>query len=492
MNPKQLLYFISFTLLGLLFPKTIFSQSRKIDSLKQILKTAENDTAKVGLLNVLSYEIYLRTEKSTGEVTLLIDSAIRMAEQLKYIKGNIKARLIGSNVYRNTGKIQKSIEYIIPALKLAKQTNDTINLFRVKNALGSSYADEGNYKIAGDYFFEALQIAELLNSKKFISSAYNSLGNLYSSQGDPTKAISYYLKAFAINIELKDKLKTSFSCVNLGKSYRLIGKLDSSVYYYNKALVIQTEQENFVGQGYSYHGIGETYLQKGFPDAAIDYFNRAYKLTVKSEDVELLSDLYTSMGQAYYNLNTYDKSLEYEKLAIEINEKTGRFPELSKCFKQISKTYAAKKDFENAYSYFIKYTVLMDTLSGVEAGKKLSSLEYQQQIEKDKKITRLENEKTQLKHDEEVKKQQLIIWAVSIFVVLISIFSVFIFRQYKAKKFANMLVNAQKAKIELQHSELEEKQKEIVDSIKYAKRIQQALLPTDKYIAKNIKHLKIK
>lgn len=293
-----------------------------------------------------------------------------------------------------------------------------------------------------------------------------------------------------MNIELKDKMRTSFSCVNLGKSYRRIHKFDSSVYYYNKALVLQTEQQNFVGQGYSYHGIGETYLQKGFPNEALDYFNRAYQLTAKSEDVELLSDLYTSMGQAHYKLKAFDKSLEYEKLAIALNEKTGRFPELSNCFKQISKTYAAKKDFENAYSYFIKYSELIDTLSGIAVGKKLSSLEYQQQIEQDKKITRLENEKTQLKHDEEIKKQKIIIWAVSIIVVLISLFSIFIFRQYKAKKQANLLVNAQKVKIELQHSELEEKQKEIVDSIKYAKRIQQTLMPSEKYIDKNLKQLK--
>ncbi|MBP7808213.1 MAG: tetratricopeptide repeat protein [Bacteroidia bacterium] len=484
---RALVFLIPFFLFSVAITQ---AQTRKIDSLKQVLKTAKNDTAKVSLLNVLSYEIYLRTEKSTGEVALLIDSTIRMAERLKYVEGNIKARLIGSNVFRNTGKIQKSIEYIIPALELAQQAKDTINLFRIKNSLGSSYADEGNFKIAGQCFFEALQIAELLNSKKFISSAYNSLGNLYSSQQDHIKAISYYLKSLPMNVELKDKMRTSFSCVNLGKSYRLAGKFDSSVYYYSKALVIQTEQENFVGQGYSYHGIGETYLQKGFPDAALDYFNRAYKLTAKSEDVELLSDLYISMGEAYYSLKAFDKSLEYEKMAIEVNEKAGRFPQLSLCFRLISKTYAAQKEFENAYGYFFKYAELMDTLSGIEVGKKLSSLEYKHQIEQDKKITQLENEKTQLKHEAEVKKQRVIIWAGLVILIIVSLFSIFIFRQYKAKKAANFIIRQQKLETEQQKAMLEEKQKEITDSIKYAKRIQQTLMPSEKYIEKNLKHLK--
>jgi hypothetical protein len=37
---------------------------------------------------------------------------------------------------------------------------------------------------------------------------------------------------------------------------------------------------------------------------------------------------------------------------------------------------------------------------------------------------------------------------------------------------------------------IEEKQKEILDSIKYAKRIQQAHMPTEKYVEKNINRLK--
>jgi hypothetical protein len=37
---------------------------------------------------------------------------------------------------------------------------------------------------------------------------------------------------------------------------------------------------------------------------------------------------------------------------------------------------------------------------------------------------------------------------------------------------------------------VEEKQKEIIDSIRYAKRIQQSLMPTSKYMAKKFDDLK--
>jgi len=59
-----------------------------------------------------------------------------------------------------------------------------------------------------------------------------------------------------------------------------------------------------------------------------------------------------------------------------------------------------------------------------------------------------------------------------------------IFRKETADKLKETL-----AKVEEQHHILEEKQKEIIDSIKYAQRIQKSLLPTEKYIDASISRL---
>ena len=64
--------------------------------------------------------------------------------------------------------------------------------------------------------------------------------------------------------------------------------------------------------------------------------------------------------------------------------------------------------------------------------------------------------------------------------------SIFVFQLYKSnsnKKKANALILLQK-------DALGSKQKEIIDSIQYAKRIQESLLPTEKYIERNISRLK--
>ena len=64
-----------------------------------------------------------------------------------------------------------------------------------------------------------------------------------------------------------------------------------------------------------------------------------------------------------------------------------------------------------------------------------------------------------------------------------------IFRGYRQKQKANIIITGQKNEVEAQKQLIEEKQKEILDSIRYAKRIQQALITNEIYIHKHIKRL---
>ncbi|MDO8999708.1 MAG: hypothetical protein Q7W45_08085, partial [Bacteroidota bacterium] len=65
---------------------------------------------------------------------------------------------------------------------------------------------------------------------------------------------------------------------------------------------------------------------------------------------------------------------------------------------------------------------------------------------------------------------------------LVLILALFILRGYKQKQKANAIIITQKRLVD-------EKQKEILDSIRYAKRIQTALLPNEKYIDKSLQKL---
>ncbi len=103
----------------------------------------------------------------------------------------------------------------------------------------------------------------------------------------------------------------------------------------------------------------------------------------------------------------------------------------------------------------------------------------QYEFDKKEAATKLEQEKKEVIALAERKKQTIILWSICGILVLVIAFAIFAYRSYKHKQKANEAITKQKELIE-------EKQKEILDSIRYAKRIQTALITSEKYIERNL------
>ena len=115
------------------------------------------------------------------------------------------------------------------------------------------------------------------------------------------------------------------------------------------------------------------------------------------------------------------------------------------------------------------------------------TLEVQMSYEYDKReaILKGEQEKEQAISAEKAERQKLIIWCVILGLLIVVVFSISLLNRFR-------LTQKQKAIIEQQKLIVEEKQKNVLDSIYYAKRIQTSLLPTERYIKRQLERLKKK
>ena len=96
-----------------------------------------------------------------------------------------------------------------------------------------------------------------------------------------------------------------------------------------------------------------------------------------------------------------------------------------------------------------------------------------------------ESKKKKVEADAEQLRQKIILTFAGMIVICVTIFSILLYKRYR-------ITQKQKIVIESQKHLVEEKQKEILDSIYYAKRIQDSLLATERYIEKTITRLKDK
>jgi hypothetical protein len=192
-----------------------------------------------------------------------------------------------------------------------------------------------------------------------------------------------------------------------------------------------------------------------------------------------------------------------------IENLNSEFPNNKLYYDPVSQTLKWDEDFYNAISkasqFLIKQIGQEKNLQEVELDRKSKQLEIAQNksdlAEKSVRIQAQNNELIEQKLDKEIREHELQskslliseeqnkrkqLFVALFLVLLITVTSIFAFlRQRKLKQ----QVDIQRKLAEQQKQIVEEKQKEILDSIHYAKRIQNALITNSNYIQKHLSRL---
>jgi hypothetical protein len=83
----------------------------------------------------------------------------------------------------------------------------------------------------------------------------------------------------------------------------------------------------------------------------------------------------------------------------------------------------------------------------------------------------------------DLNRHRILIYSVIAVLLLVTVLAFFIYKSYQQNKLANI-------KLQGKNKQIEEKNKSITDSINYARRIQNSLITSEKYIQKNLERLK--
>jgi serine phosphatase RsbU (regulator of sigma subunit) len=135
-------------------------------------------------------------------------------------------------------------------------------------------------------------------------------------------------------------------------------------------------------------------------------------------------------------------------------------------------------NYKEAVDLSEKKFKLNDSVFSSDLSEKISKMENDISNQNRKKDLELLTKNQAIK-DLEIKRQKFMNYGLLALVLLIVIFVFFILKSLKENKRINAELNAKNNKVEEQHAIIEEKNKDIIDSINYAQRLQQILLPAE-------------
>ena len=342
------------------------------------------------------------------------------------------------------------------------------------NNIGYAADNQGNVKKAIDYYNRALKIREKAGDKSGIAESTNNLGSLYSYQNDMKAAISCYEKAVKLYEEIGDIKSSAKSLNNLGNAYNYFDNYKKSIEYNSKALSIQEKYGDELGMSNSLSNLGGANEALGDTNKAVEYYKKALALRMKIGDISGMSESYCDLGDIYYNQNN-KLAKEYADRSFQYASEVGFPNDIQNASLLLSKVYQKINEPAKALEMYKLFIKMRDSTNNIELVREATSSKYDWQ----EKQLKLEHEKQSAVSAAEIKKQKMLLLLIFAIAIAIGIIAILVFKNMQRYKKAKKIIEVQKQLVE-------EKQKEILDSIRYAKRIQNAVLKEQEHISTHL------
>jgi serine phosphatase RsbU (regulator of sigma subunit)/uncharacterized protein HemY len=374
-----------------------------------------------------------------NEANKLLDSLLSLtkvkeSEQLRSQIYNFKG-----TICREEGKINEAIRFFVLAKDISEQRKDQELLPGIYVNLGTIYSGLNVHSTALKYYFKAIGI--LKNSKNYraLAVTYNNIGNIYKAQDQKANAKYYMIKSLEAATIIGDSLTLAMVNHNLGASLEEEKEYDSAIVYFNHSLKYLSNFGTGLGHVYNYEHLGFT----------------------------------------YYHLKKLKEAEQYLLKAIDIIKDKGINSELPEIYMALCKINEKQGHFEKALAYSRLQLLYTDSIYNENSKAEIAKIEFDSELKQQKKFQAQEQKNREAINTAKLESKNKIIIFSLIALTVVLILVVFILRGYRQKQLANQIISKQKHLVE-------EKQKEILDSINYAKRIQYTLLAHADFLKANI------
>lgn len=451
-----------------------------MDSLVKKFSEAKSDTEKVYIL--------IRQSAALSDMDSLTASLNRskLAYEIAKRSGSsmhiTRAGLNLGTVYAQTGNNTEAVKCFTEVEDGVLAFNNPTLLRQLYMGKGRALSFLGNYPEALQNNLKALEIMQQTKDKRGEAGALNNIGIIYDYMGDKPKALKYYFNSVAIKKEVGDKRGMAVSYVNIGEIYQLLNKIDSAIYYFDESFRLGNEIKDNSILSLAYNNKGAIYLGTSEFEKALECFMNSLKIDAEAGDEFGVAINKINIGGIYAKLKKWNESEKYLKEGLEASRRIENLENEKMAYEAYSMLYEGKGDFKNSLLYYKKFKKLNDSIFSGENVKQFNDLKTQYEVDKKETELQLKAKEENIKHEQKLKQQRIISYSFLGGGVLILALLILSFRSNHQKKKANQIITQQKLLVD-------EKQKEILDSIHYAKRIQNSLLPSEKYIEKRLDDL---
>ncbi len=250
-------------------------ETLRIDSMLRVLRSLPEDTARVKLLNAISF-LYFTLDPDEGIRRGMESQAL--AEKLKWPKG----------------------------------------LAGAYNSLGANYWAKYDYIQAQSIYWKYLRLTEQLKDQKGTAKGYHNLGLIYQTQYNYSKALEYYRKSREGYRAGGETWLEAGVLANLGAIHLMLNDTESGLGHYQQALQLMKISGSERDVAYMQGKIGSILTLRKEYGMAMDSLRKSLSVLQRYPDRADVANTHADIAEIYRNQNAYSKALKEYRIALRI------------------------------------------------------------------------------------------------------------------------------------------------------------------------------
>jgi serine phosphatase RsbU (regulator of sigma subunit)/Tfp pilus assembly protein PilF len=469
-------------ILTLFLYSSVFCQDNKyIDSLKK-LTDSPIDSVRFSAYSDLAWEMKEKDKNAALDFSTKLYNEALKNNNNKWIAQGLNDMGI---VYLRSGDFKKALTNFESSLAIRRKLGNKKDIASSLSKIANIKTDNGQYGEALELQLQTLRIYEELNILPYMAQTYNNIGQLYTNLNNYKISNQYLQKAFEISKSLKDVYTMPVTLSIMGSNYGDLGKIDSAIICYTEAKKLFKETEELSYYAAACNNLGHLYRKLGDTKNGEASYKEAIAISRQIGDSSGLVLFENNLANVLIDRGEY---AEAEKMLLnsrKVSEKMGLGESVLKTTQSLTDLYILSGDSKKGKIEFDRYRHLQDSIYSKENAIRFS--EAQAKFDVEKKDLELARNKVEI--ESERNKVYFVYGALAFFILLFSI-SIWAFiqkrRNSKALEVKNSQLESANQKIYHQKEELVQKQKEIYDSMYYAKKIQNALLANEELLLNNL------
>ena len=416
---------------------------QKLDSavLMDELNRTQNDSLKVKLLNALCWKNY---SINPNIALAFAEQQLAVVDRIGYEAARIPANDNLAHVYKRLGKYEASSEHLLRSLEAYRKKLDTAGMIVSGFGVGNVLFELKQFVQARDYWTECYVLAKAKTDTTKMGQMLGNLGLVCTKLDLTNESEAHYLE-FNRLAELKPDDPYFRSAVaanngNLAKLYFDQGNTEKAKHHYGLALSNDRDRTH--------------------------HFND-YIMLSKCMKLE----------------NQTDSMFYYARLAVALLSDNFSATEAIDVYAHLAEAHAHVGHSDSAYRYMQQAFELRDTLitnDGIEAIAEMRTKFETERVENEAKISVLEA-------DARAAEQKLYTWFSLLGIGVLVLIALLLVRVNRIKQRANRQLKEANIFIESQRDQIQQINTNLTDSIDYAKKIQDAVLPSDARINEGLK-----